>query len=946
MLTLFYLLLLSSPDFVRSSEKLAPPQINTSRVWVFFTDKGIFNHSQYQVALDAVAKNATISQIERRQREGFNGFDFDDLPVKEDYIRQIEAMGAQLRTISNWLNAASFDLPPELVPIIYSLPFVYDIKPVGSRTENRFDLTVPIDQPESNRSGRKVDTADAHRFYGAAWDQAQMLGVPEIFYQGWFGSGIKLALFDTGLKLKHTAVKRLRIINQYDFISGDNFYITRSNSLPEPVANLRYLGLVKDPAVNIRDNTALLCFAADSFNYAYGLPVRAIFYSFSTDGGYNWSTPAPIVLSRPYYYTYGHLKMASRDSVTYLVYEEVDLHQGASPNCYLGWFLYNQWANRLLIGSGKEPTLVCLLDTLYLAYLKNDSGIAVRKALVSQPEPNWLLYKDINFSEPVSEPLILAGPNGVVNLFACTRNSGRIIHWRSVDGGANFTFQTEIASAGAKGLEIFSHPIAESIKFLIYLDKTRFPLTRLKSVRSFDFGSNWDTATTVDSAITIGGFTLGFDSCVTLVYESAGFLHRLISNDLGSNWQDNGIIDTSGFCYSPNLALDNSFCLWFRRGDDNVFWEDADTLKFSSEQPNHGTRMASIIAGYQPYSLMGIAPGVDLIVAKTEFYKTSSSRAYEYNMEEDTYIQALEWAERCGADVVSTSLGYRGWYRDEDFDGRTAPISIAADLAAKRGMLIVTAMGNRDTTEYPWPKPYIVAPGDAEGVITCGGVEKDLLPWRGTGTGPTADGRIKPDLVALADTVAVVAPDSENFLEGSVGTSCATALIAGCCALLKEAHPNWSAESIKAVLYSTASRSAKSCTFGFGVPRIDSAFKVYPPFHSAKPIPRDQIALIYPNPFIPQEHQNVYFGINLHRPTPQAAITIYTISGIKIKTIELNCDSLTLGRLTDKKSLEKINAFWDGTNEGNKPVGSGLYLAVLQTTFGRSIAKFALVRKD
>jgi subtilisin family serine protease len=51
-----------------------------------------------------------------------------------------------------------------------------------------------------------------------------MLGVPEIFYRGYLGSGVKLALFDTGIKLKHTAVKGIRITRQFDFLSGDNFY--------------------------------------------------------------------------------------------------------------------------------------------------------------------------------------------------------------------------------------------------------------------------------------------------------------------------------------------------------------------------------------------------------------------------------------------------------------------------------------------------------------------------------------------------------------------------------------------------------------------------------------------------------------------------------------------------------------------------------------------------
>lgn len=942
---LYLLLLVTAPQFIRVADKSTPPAISTSRIWVFFTDKGIFNESQYRRALDALKKTAPAAQLAHRQKQQLPDFDFDDLPVNPDYIRAIEARGARLRTVSSWLNAASFELPPALIPEIYHLPFVYDIRPVAFRTEIEFDQTVPLKQSAFRPRSRTLDTAEAHRFYGAAYDQAQMLGVPPVFFQGYFGSGVKLALFDTGLKLKNQAVKQLRIYRQYDFLSGDNFYLQLNGSEPAIIPQLRYLGLVKDPALSLNDNSALLTFVADSFNYTTGLPVRAIFFSFSTNRGSTWTAPRAIVLSRPYFYTYENLQLLNRDSVYYLAFNEVDLHPGALPSCYLGYFINQNWQSRQYLGTGKQPSLSIFTDTLYLVYLKNDSAIALRKATITQPAPNWLLTTDLSFDQPISEPQIIAGPTSI-NLLVREKNTGRIAHLSSDDGGISFYPRHEIVNESADRLKLFSFPADDSVYFLIYLDRSDPTLTRLNIVRSTDYGISWSQPVRIDSGLVFGSYTLSFaDNRLNLVYESAGILYQSQSRDRGENWTTPEILDAAGFCNSPLLAPDNSFSIWFRRGDEIAVWEDADTLRFSFDQPNHGTRMASIIAGYQPYSMMGIAPGVDLLVVRTEYYKTSGNRGYEYNMEEDTYIQALEWAERNGADIISTSLGYRGWYRDEQFDGKTAPVSIAADLAAKRGLIVVTAMGNRDTTEYPWPRPYITAPGDAEGVITCGGIEKNFTPWRGTGTGPTADGRIKPDLVALADTVAVVAPDSENFLEGSVGTSCATALVAGCCALLKEAHPNWNADSIKAVLYSTATRSVKSCTFGFGAPRVDSAFKQFPPSKQAPPITTDRIATIYPNPLITTRHQKVYFALDLTRVTPVAEIIIYNAGGTKIKTIPLNSAMMsTPGRYRDQHQLELIGACWDGLNAEGKPVGSGLYLAVLKTTFGKSIAKFSVIR--
>ncbi len=944
---LFLLLFLpATVELVRIPVKSAPPEISTSPVWVFFTDKGIFNQSQYQQALADLYRTAPLSQLQRRAREPVAGFDFDDLPVRQDYIREIEALGARLRTVSRWLNAASFEMPPELVSRVYQLPYVYDIRPVARRTENTFDLTVPLTQPESHRNYRSLDTADAHRFYGAAWDQAQMLGVPKLFYQGWFGTGVKLALFDTGLKLKNQAVRRLRIWRQYDFLSGDNFYIRHSGAEAEVIPRLRYLGLVRDPALGDNGSLTLLAFVADSFNYTYGLPARAVFFSFSTDRGRNWSLPQLAVLSRPYYYTCENLQFVCRDSVFYLAFNETDLHPGAVPTSYLGYFINDRWQGRQALGQGKQPSLAVYADTLYVLWLKTDSVLSFRKGLISTPTPSWLLYTEITHDQPLAEPQLSTGPEGRINLLVREKNTGRVLQFYSTDGGVSFNPDGELIAGSAGHMKLFAVKNHDSLRILVYQDQSNPVRTKLNLLRSPDFGATWSSPLTIDSASSFGDYTLSCTSNgLTLVYESGGMLYQRTTPDLGMSWRDTEPVDTLGFCYSPLAAPDNSFILWFRRGDEIAVWEDSDTLKFSYDQPNHGTRMASLIAGYQPYSMMGIAPGVDLIVAKTEYYKTSGNRGYEYNMEEDTYIQALEWAERCGADIVSTSLGYRGWYRDEHFDGRTAPVSVACELAARRGLVIVTAMGNRDTTEYPWPRPYITAPGDAEHVITCGGVEKNLTPWRGTGTGPTADGRIKPDLVALADTVAVAAPDSENFLEGSVGTSCATALIAGCCALLKEAHPEWNAESIRVALYTTASRAVKSCTFGYGVPRVDSAFSRFPPSPKAQPSPQDRIALIYPNPFVTGENLKVYFALNLSRVTPDARITIYTTSGVRVKTVQLNTARMpTPGRYFTSGELEGINACWDGLDESGKPAGSGIYLAVLETTFGRSIARFALVR--
>jgi hypothetical protein len=956
MQSLLCLLLAVGAGYVRVPNKTVAPTIESRQAWVFFTDKGVYSETDYEAAISTIGRSATERSAGRSPARP----DFNDIPVRESYVREIENLGGRLRTVSKWLNAASFDLPPDLTARVYALPFVYDVKPVVSRAVTDAGF-FPLARVPARSQSRSTDTADAHRFYGPSYDQAQMMGVPDLFFRGYYGSNVKLAIFDTGLKLTNRGISRARIYKQHDFISGDNCYVARSDASWQAAAvdSARFLGFARALTLSTvqvqsgSQDTLLMAFCADSFAYGYNPPRRAVFAGVSTDAGVSWSAPSPVVMSAPYGTTFENLAMTGHGYVTYLAYNELAVAQRApaAANVYLGYFVGTNWHGApSFVASGRYPAIAVLADTLYLTFVQSDSLVELWKASVALPDPAPPQVTTFAAGEPTVGLQIAVGTNGLVDIITTGLKSGRIAQFRSTDGGATFAKLNEPVAAGAADTRLIRNG---QQRLLVFEDRSQSPFSRLATLRSDNDGLTWTPAGTVtDSLFSIGGFDVVPEAQfgVTLVCEIGGLLYRTASADFGGTWSGATLIDTTGFNAMPALARTTSgtLALWFKRGDDNAVWEESDTARFSREQSDHGTRMASIIAGYQQGAVVGIAPGVDLLIAKTELYKARSGRFYEYNMEEDAYIEALEWADRMGADVVSTSLGYRSWYGENQFDGKTAPISIAASIAARRGLLIVTAMGNRDTTEYPWPEPYIVAPGDADGVITAGGVEKNMLPWRGTGTGPTSDGRVKPDLVALSDTVAVVSPDSEDFLDGSVGTSCATALIAGACALLKEAHPQWTADSIKTVLFATATRSVKSCTLGFGVPRIDSAYKLFPPEKGIVEVAGDEIGAIFPNPFAPASQPRVYFQINLTRPASEARIDIFSASGALIDTITLNAAIMSRpGRYGDDGDvalLDRIGAFWDGKNESGKPAAAGLYVAVLQTTFGRHATKFALVR--
>ncbi len=123
----------------------------------------------------------------------------------------------------------------------------------------------------------------------------------------------------------------------------------------------------------------------------------------------------------------------------------------------------------------------------------------------------------------------------------------------------------------------------------------------------------------------------------------------------------------------------------FIHNDSNV--DNEEENQDVSSQNHHGTYALSVIAGYKPGALIGTAFGADFLLAKTEDMRI------EAPVEEDHWIAAAEWADSLGADIISSSIGYLDWYIPEDMDGKTAPISIAADIAVSKGITVVTSAG-------------------------------------------------------------------------------------------------------------------------------------------------------------------------------------------------------------------------------------------------------------
>ncbi len=233
-------------------------------------------------------------------------------------------------------------------------------------------------------------------------------------------------------------------------------------------------------------------------------------------------------------------------------------------------------------------------------------------------------------------------------------------------------------------------------------------------------------------------------------------------------------------------------------------WEDA-------QQGVHGAGTLSSIAGYSPGNLIGGAFGVSVVLAKTEM--DSSGSTGDFASEEDTYVAGLEWMERLGVDIASSSLGYKEFnapdtsYSYFSMDGHTTVVAKAASIAAQKGVLLCTAMGNEGTATggNSFAPGSIVSPADADSIVSVGATSLDGTIFASfSGTGPTADGRTKPEVVAPGENVLWAYGNSTNSYWTVNGTSAATPLTASSAALVLSAHPQLSPMQVREALMKTA----------------------------------------------------------------------------------------------------------------------------------------------
>lgn len=285
-------------------------------------------------------------------------------------------------------------------------------------------------------------------------------------------------------------------------------------------------------------------------------------------------------------------------------------------------------------------------------------------------------------------------------------------------------------------------------------------------------------------------------------------------------------------------------------------------------ESGHGRAVLSCMGANIQGQLVGTAPKASYWLLRPEYVVT------ENVLEEYNWVSAAEFADSVGADVINSSLGYIDFdmpqwdHTYDDMNGNTAVVTIGADIAESKGILVVNSAGNSGSNgSFPW----IGAPADGFNVFSIGAVDGNGNRAGFSSIGPTADGRTKPDVMAQGQGSAVA--DDGTGVTWSSGTSFSSPIMAGISACLLQAFPDRTPAEIRAGIKQSGSNSGSPDNYmGWGIPDFMEAYSVLTTIEINDL--NEEISFIYPNPF----SDNLTIELNL-KTTEEVRITLMDVNG-------------------------------------------------------------------
>jgi len=485
--------------------------------------------------------------------------------------------------------------------------------------------------------------------------------------------------------------------------------------------------------------------------------------------------------------------------------------------------------------------------TIVLALIFSQLALVSQTAPVG-PKKYWVQFKDRdNTSFSVDSPEEYLSPKAI------ERRSKQGIALKENDLPVNISYIQQVAATGARVLyaskwfnsvtiELADSSLLPTIQALPFVNATS-QVARVKVLSNADlfmqdYMKMYEQALAkVELKATAGSDPIYGDANLQIKMLEGHKLHAMGFKGKGMTIGvlDAGFFRVNDFALFDSLRANNRILGTrdFVQGNDSVY-----------EDNSHGLSVLSTMAANIPGIFVGTAPEASYWLIRTE------DAATEFIIEEDNWVRGAEFADSVGVDIINSSLGYTVFddastsHTYQQLNGNTTRITIGADLAASKGILVVNSAGNSGADSWK----YLGAPADADSVLTIGAVDAEGKYASFSSRGPTADGRVKPNVTAMGQ-LTLVATNSGN-VGRSNGTSFSSPVIAGMVACLWQAHPKANMMQVfKAIEKSGDQADSPDAYRGFGIPNFMRAHGILSQLEM-KVVPTDSIVNLYPNPFI------------------------------------------------------------------------------------------------
>ena len=449
------------------------------------------------------------------------------------------------------------------------------------------------------------------------------------------------------------------------------------------------------------------------------------------------------------------------------------------------------------------------------------AGVFLGSSASINAQTNYYFY--VQFSNKNNSPYSLSAPTAYLSPRAVTRRASFGLSCDSTDLPVNPAYLQQIENVG---IHVHSRSKWMNGATVILTDSTKMSLIRaLPFVRFVEYTGKLVGAALAPKQKVKTQTNLDYGIAATQINQLNG---KSLHNEgfLGKGIQI-GVIDAGFMNVNTNLCFDSLRLQYRLLGTKDIINPTSDIYA----EDAHGAMVLSTMTGNLPGIYLGTAPEASYWLIRTEYEPT------EYKVETDFWCSGIEFADSVGVDVVNSSLGYYTFddptmgFTYADMNGKVSRASRAANLASKKGIIVVVSAGNEGNK--PWH--YIGSPADAEGIVTVGAVQADSTSSVFSSFGPSADNRVKPELCAMGTGSAII--NTVGITSNKDGTSFASPIMAGMIACLLQRYKAYDPNPIVDVflnsLFASANlRNNPTIQKGYGIPNFRIAEQNLPFYDS------------------------------------------------------------------------------------------------------------------